>query len=242
MSTRTTIVTGPRTRAGLAVSRRAVVNGDAVYLVARDADDCAALSGGDASVLRIDQDMALLGAGDGEVRLVVCALGPVHPGPSRGELEAQHVARDLGGIERVLAATAGRPVAVVLISSVIALAPGPDRRHYGGWKCLVEQQLADVVARTSAHATFSVVYPGRIVDGTSRRGLLGLHTTYRGLAATIDRLGRSSRTRVSGVDARLWLVAHAVRLLLTPVLPPRASTPGPSLELHLSASDRNGLP
>lgn len=242
MSARTTVVIGPRTRAGLAVTRRALVHGDAVLVVARDADDAAVLAGGDASVLRIDHDVDLLTAGDGAVRLVVCALGPVHPGPVRGDLEAQLVARDLDAVERILAATAGRPTSVVLISSVIALAPGPDRRYYGGWKCLVEQQLADLVARTSEGAAFSVVYPGRIVDGMSHRAVPGLHTTYRGLAATIDRLGRSSRSCVSGLDARLWLVVNAARLLLTPILPPRASTPGPSLELHLSASDRNGLP
>jgi hypothetical protein len=224
------------------VVRRAASQGDAVHVLARDAADSAALSGGDATVLRIDQDVDLLGADDGPVRLVVCALGPVHPGPARVGLDAEHAARDLGAIERLLAATADRPVGVVLISTVIALAPGPERRYYGGWKCLVEQQLADLVAAASPRATFSVVYPGRIVDGPVRRVLPGLSTTYRGLAATIDRLGRSPRTRVSGIDARLWLVVNAARLLLTPVLPPRASTPGPSLELHLSASDRNGLP
>jgi hypothetical protein len=242
MSARTTIVVGPRTRAGLAVARRAAVRGDAVHVLARDADDAAALSGGDATVLRIDQDLDLLGAGDGPVRLVVCALGPVHPGATDRELDERHVARDLRAVERLLAATADRPTGVVLISSVIALAPGPERRYYGGWKCLVEQQVAEVVARTSPRATFSVVYPGRIVDGRARRVLPGLHTTYRGLAAAIDRLGPSSRTRVSGVDARLWLVVNAARLLLTTVLPRRASTPGPSLELHLSTPDRNGLP
>jgi nucleoside-diphosphate-sugar epimerase len=241
MSRRTTIVVGPRTRAGRAVAEHAAARGDAVHLLARHADDSAALDGGDATILRIDQDVDLLGAGDGPVRVVVCALGPVHPDSPRTDDDA-HFLRDLGAIERLLVATAGRPVGVVLISSVIALAPGPDRRYYGGWKCVAEQRLADVVARTSPRATFSVVYPGRLVDGPARRRVPGLHTTYRGLAAVIALIGGSSRTRVSGVDARLWLVVHGARLLLTSVLPPRASTPGPSLELHLSANDRNSRP
>lgn len=244
MSGVTTIVTGPRTRAGAAVVERALANGDSVHVLARHADDHAALSGGDVTVLRVDQDVDLLGAGDGPVRLVVCALGPVHPDVAHAdaELESAHVRRDLGAIERLLVATSGRPVGVVLVSSVIALAPGSDRRHYGGWKCLVEQRLASVVARTSPRATFSVVYPGRLVDGPARRRVPGLHTTYRGLAAAVDILGRSARTRISGIDARLWLVMHGARLLLTTVRPPRASTPDPSLELHLSADDRNSHP
>lgn len=240
----TTIVTGPRTRAGVAVVERSVSQGDTVHVMARHADDHAALSGGDVTVLRVDQDVDLLGAGDGPVRLVVCALGPVHPdsAPVDAELEEAHVRRDLVAIERILAATSDRDVAVVLISSIIALAPGPDRRHYGGWKCVVEQRLAAVVARTAPRATFSVVYPGRLVDGPARRRVPGLHTTYRGLAAAVDDLGRSSRTRISGVDARLWLVVHGGRLLLGTVRPPRASSPGRSPERHLSAPDRKSLP
>jgi nucleoside-diphosphate-sugar epimerase len=239
----TTIVVGPRTRAGAAVVERALARGGSVHVLARHADDHAALSGGDVTVLRIGQDLDLLGAGDGPVRVVVCALGPVHPDAVRSEADMQAFLRDLDAIERLLAATSGRrDVGVVLVSSVIALAPGPDRRYYGGWKCLVEQQLATVVARTSPGATFSVVYPGRLVAGPRRRRVPGLHTTYRGLAAAVDILGRSSRTRISGIDARLWLVMHGARLFLTPVRPPRASTPDPSLELHLSANDRNSRP
>jgi hypothetical protein len=167
----------------------------------------------------------------------------VHPDAVRAETDTRAFLRDLDAIEQLLTATSDRAdVAVVLISSVIALAPGPDRRYYGGWKCLVEQQLAELVGRTSPRAAFSVVYPGRLVDGPARRRLPGLHTTYRGLAAAVDILGRSSRTRISGIDARLWLVMHSARLLLTSVRPPRASTPDPSLELHLSATDRNSRP
>ena len=244
MTRTTTIVTGPRTRAGAAVVERALSRGEAVHVLARHADDHAALSGGDVTVLRVDQDVDLLGAGDGPVRLVVCALGPLHPDPAPvdAELEATHVRRDLAAIERILVATSGRPVRVVLISSIIAMAPGPDRRHYGGWKCLVEQQLADLVARTSEGAAFSVVYPGRLVDGPARRRVPGLHTTYRGLATAVDDLGRSSRTRICGIDARLWLVVHGARLLVSTVRPPRASSPDSSLERHLSAPDRKSLP
>lgn len=245
--TRTTIVVGPRTRAGRAVVARAVQAGDDVFVLARHADDSAALSGGDGTVLRIDEGSDLLGlevfgSGGGAVRIVVCALGPVHPDAVRSSVDARHLQRDLGAIGQLLAAASSREVGVVLISSIIALAPGPERRYYGGFKCLVEQELAGLVARHSPQATFSVVYPGRIVDGPARRLLPGLHTTYRGLAAAVDTLGQSSRARISGIDARLWLVVNSARLLLTAVLPPRASTPTPTLEVSMSTNDWNRRP
>lgn len=240
MSALTTIVVGPLTRAGRAVTARAESRGDQICLIARHAGDSAALSGGDATVLRIDQDLDLLGVGDGPVRIVVCALGPVHPDEATSNADADAFARDLGAVERLLAATSGRPTAVVLISSIIALAPGPDRRYYGGWKCLVEQQLGEVVGRTSPGASFSVVYPGRLVEKSSRP-VPGLHTSYQRLAATVEAVATTSRARISGIDARLWLVANSARLLLTSLLPPRAFVP-PSLELPLSAPERNSRP
>lgn len=239
----TTIVVGPRTRAGQAVVERATSRGGDVFVLARHSADVAALSGGTATVLRVGQDVDLLGEADGPVRIVVCALGPVHPDEARAEADAQAFLRDLGAIERLLAATSRRQVGVVLISSVIALAPGPDRRYYGGYKALVEQQLGETIARTSPQATLSVVYPGRLVDGPARRVLPGLHLTYRRLASTIDSLAAGpARARVAGFDARLWLFANGLRLLTHVVLPPRPSTPERLLEQPVSANERYSKP
>ena len=239
MSPLTTIVVGPLTRAGQAVTARATERGDRTHVVARHAGDSAALSGGDATVLRIDQELDLLGVGDGPVRIIVCALGPIHPDEVSSDDDHAAFVRDLDVIERLLLATAGRPTGVVLISSVIALAPGADRRYYGGFKCLVEQRLGEVVAR--ADATLAVVYPGRLVDRPSRSPL-ALHTSFQRLAVTAESVAGTSSSRISGLDARLWLLVNAARLVATTILPPRAHTPSTSLELRMSPSERNSRP
>lgn len=243
MTAPTTIVLGARTRAGQAVADRATSRGERAILLARHAADSAALAGSAATVLRIDTDLELLGAevGDGPVLIAVCALGPVHPDEGTAEGDTEAFVRDLAAVERVLAASTGRPTSIVLVSSVIALAPGPDRRYYGGFKSLVEQRLAQVVASTAPAATFAVVYPGRLVEKSSR-SVLGLHTSYQRLAATIGTMSGTSRGRVSGLDARLWLAANGARLLLSTILPPRASAVTVPLELPLSVPERNGRP
>jgi hypothetical protein len=141
------------------------------------------------------------------VHLYVCALGPVQSGDG---VDPGAVERDLALVERVLAASAGRPVHVVLVSSVIALAPGADRRFYGGWKGVVEQRLGRLVG-AHPRASFSVLYPGRLVAGS--RALP--NTSYRGLARRLEAAATgSSRSRVVGVDARVWLLLRAVSLTL----------------------------
>ncbi len=239
----TTIVIGPRTRAGRAIAELAATRGDDVVLVARHGADAAALAGHDATVLRVDHDVDLLGAGNGPVRIAVCALGPVHPDAVQTDVDAEAFLRDLGFIERVLGATSGRPVSVVLISSIIALAPGADRRYYGGWKCLVEQQLGQTVRGLAPEATFSVVYPGRIVEGAAGGRLPQLHTTYPRLAQTLDMLADGpSRARVSGIDARLWMVVNSLKILMHSVLPLGAPMTGRPIEQAIPANERHSRP
>ena len=237
----TTIVIGPRTRAGLASSELSRARGDEVFLVARHDADAVALSGSDATVLRTDSDVDLVGAGP--VRILVCALGPVHPDEVRTDTDTAAFLRDLDVIRRLLVAAHDRAVSVVLISSVIALAPGTDRRYYGGWKCLVEQQLAETVRRTAPHATMSVVYPGRLVDGPARRPLPGAHTTYGRLATTVDHLADGpSRARVSGIDARVWMLVNSIKILIRTVLPMGSPLSGRPIEQSVSANERYSRP
>lgn len=227
---RTAIVIGPRTRAGQAVVDRSVARGDDVFVVARHDADAEALAGGEATILRVDQDVDLLGEGTGPVRILVCALGPVHPEEARAADDTAAFLRDLGFIERLLAAISGRPASIVLISTVIALAPGEDHRYYGGWKCLVEQQLGRSIDLLAPRASFSVVYPGRLADGSGRL-VPGLHATHRRLAATVDGLADGcSRSRIVGADARLWMAARGLRLLIGSLLPQRTSPSGRSPE------------
>jgi hypothetical protein len=239
---RTAIVVGPRTRAGRAVVERSVTRGDDIFVVARHDADAAALAGGETTVLRVDQDVDLLAEGAGPVRILVCALGPVHPDEARAAEDTAAFLRDLEFIERLLVAISGRPASVVLISTVIALAPGDDRRYYGGWKCLVEQQLAESIDRLAPRASFSVVYPGRLVEGPVR-SVPGLHASYRRLAATVDGLADGCcRSRVVGLDARLWMAVRGLKLLISSLLPQRTSPEGRSVELPVAPHERSLRP
>jgi hypothetical protein len=174
---------------------------------------------------------ALVGTAPTSVEVVVAALGPVHPetDDARGGLATEHAAvvRDLALLAAVLeaAAAAGAvPVRVVLVSSVIALAPGDDRRRYGGWKNLVEAEVAALVA---AHpgARLAVVYPGRLLDpGERRRPWHRLHTPYAVVAERIeDALAGRAVSRLVGADARLWLAVRAARFALAAVRPGAAA-------------------
>lgn len=239
---RTAIVVGPRTRAGQAVVRRSVTRGDDIFVVARHDADAAALAGGEATILRVDQDVDLLGEDTGPVRILICALGPVHPEEARAADDTAAFLRDLGFIERLLTAISGRPASVVLISTVIALAPGDDRRYYGGWKCLVEQQLAESIDRLAPRASFSVVYPGRLVAGPAG-SVPGLHATYQRLAATVDGLADGCcRSRIVGLDARVWMAVHGLKLLFSSLLPQRTSPRGRSLQHSVSPHERSVRP
>src|SRR5690606_8544326 len=162
---RTVVVLGPRTRLGQQVVRQALAAGAEVVAVARHERDEKALSDSPATVVRIEELGRLA---PGPVRVLVCAMGPVQSGD---RVATADVERDLAAVDSLLAgATAAE---VVLVSSVLALAPKADRRHYGGWKCLVEDRLTELA---EAHgARLAVLYPGRLVEGERRgpRNLLG---------------------------------------------------------------------
>lgn len=219
------VVLGPLTRLGRALAAR---HDGPVLSVSRGSADDAALTG---PVLPADgSGLEETLAGAAAVELAVCALGPVHPGPVDLERDAAAVRRDLDLVAAVLAAADGRPVRVVLVSSVVALAPGPDRRYYGGTKALVEQALAGLVADHPA-ATLDVLYPGRIVDADERtRPWHRLHADYARVAAHVERALRagSARRRVVGLDARLWLATRALSLVASGS---RAGRVDPVLEL-----------
>lgn len=236
-----TVVIGPRTRLGREVLRQ--VDGTAALAVARHADD-AALVGvipelGSATVVDASTDdlrARVAALGDGPVRLVVAALGPVHPETPRTAQDAPSVLRDLAFVEQVL--DAGRPVRVVLVSTVLALAPGEDRRYYGGWKAVVEQQLQQLVdERTTAggDASLSVVYPGRLLDAAERRGRLRLHTSYARLAEIVlTKAVAAPSGRPVGADSRFWLLVNSISLALRSLRPStrRSIPPAPSIGVN----------
>lgn len=167
--------------------------------------------------------VGLVGESSAPVEVVVCALGPVHPTEARSNDDMAAFQRDLGVVAGVLDESGDRQVSIVLVSTVIALAPGDDRRYYGGWKNLVEGELRDLVASHAHHAGLAVLYPGRLVDGGSR-----FHASYARLAARIESLlaGRSVPA-VVGLDARAWLAVATLRTALRSLLPGRSSVRPP---------------
>ncbi|HVK28896.1 MAG TPA: hypothetical protein VM575_11175 [Nocardioides sp.] len=232
------VVVGPKTRLGREVV--AQLSGEPLLAVARDAADAAVVAGlpgldasrvVDAAAGQLSERVAALGSG--AVRLVITALGPVHPEAPRTSYDAAAVVRDLGFIEQVLAA--GRPVRVVLVSTVIALAPGADRRYYGGWRSVVEQQLQQLVDernRAGGRVTLSVLYPGRLLDAAERRGRLRLHTSYQSLAARALATGASEREveRIVGIDSRIWCAVRSISLALRSLTPSTRRSVPPSPE------------
>lgn len=233
-----TVLIGPKTRLGREVV--AQLAAEPLIAIARDAADAAVVAGlpgldpsrvVDAASGQLAERVAALGSGP--VRLVVAALGPVHPETPRTSYDAAGVVRDLAFVEQVLAA--GRPVRIVLVSTILALAPGADRRYYGGWKALVEQQLqqlVDACTRAGGEASLSVLYPGRLLDAAERRGRLRLHTSYQSLAHRALATGGSDRAveRTVGIDSRIWFLVRSISLALRSLTPSTRRSVPPSPE------------
>ena len=116
-----------------------------------------------------------------------------------------------GGEWKLLDDCGAVPVHFVYVSSVLSLAPR-GTAWYGGWKNVVEDAAATLLAR-SPNARLSVLFPGRLIS--QRRAELpasALYTKFSSLASRIDRIlaqGRPVR-RVVGLDARAWLVVRSL--------------------------------
>lgn len=230
------VVVGPRTRLGQQLVQRLAPAGR-VVVVSRGSGDASALAETGAEIVPADVPLEL--GPDATVHLYVCALGPVHPTDDAApDLAADTSAadRDLAFVESVLRSTAA-DVRVVLVSTVIALAPGADRRYYGGWKGLVEQQVRTLVHDLRPDAGVSVLYPGRLVDGSpslSQR----LSTDYGRLATIAQRAAVRGTSRVVGLDARLWLARRLLSLTWAAVRPASLSSSAPSGALTSSTPRR----
>lgn len=218
-----TVVIGAKTRFGRALVER-VRGSEPVLVVARDAADAAALAtvfsaGAPVQVLDASQgelSSTVKASGASRVRLVVAALGPVHPELPAYEADAPGVSRDLGLVGQVL--DAGVPVQVVLVSTILALAPGEDRRYYGGWKGVVEQQLRQLV-EDRPEATLSVLFPGRLVE-PGARVWQRVHASYaRLVSVTLALPTDRGVSRLVGLDTRIWLLVRSVSFGLRSLRP-----------------------
>jgi hypothetical protein len=207
------VVVGPKTRLGAEILHRVGAAGGRTLALARHERDAADLAGRDdllAADASAEAFRAALGAGP--VRIHVCALGPLHPGPT-DPAHADAVRRELVVVDRLLDAADGREVSVVLVSTVIALAPGNDRRYYGGWKGVAEESLRELVDR-HPRARLSVLYPGRLLGARrTRRPWELAYTSHRRLATlALSTAQGPARGRVVGADARAWLLLRSARV------------------------------
>ena len=192
--------------------------------------DEAALSASGAELLPIGSEDSAISAAigtSGPVQVLICALGPLHPGTAQQATDSAGVARDLGFLERVLTMAGSRIESVVLVSTVLTLAPPVDRRYYAGWRGVVEQEMRELVGQKAPGAAVSILYPGRLTEKRDFRHMASLvYTTYRRLAEIADRGGRATTEfRVVGLDARMWLLARSASLGLSS-FSPRPSGPG----------------
>lgn len=222
----TTVVFGPKTR--LAAELVALPEAGTVVSIARDADDARTLVGLDrlAGTTILDasaEDFSsrLRDVADEDLRVVITALGPVHPDVPQTAADAARVSRDVDYVHKAI--SLGIPTQIVLISTVLALAPGDDRRYYGGWRGVIEQsiqQLAQDQARLGQPVSLSVLYPGRILDESARKGRRRAHTSYARLAARALRIAPGTRVnQLVGADSRIWLMVRCISLALRSLSP-----------------------
>lgn len=212
------VVLGARTRLGTAVIVEGLTAGRRVVALARHADDADALRSTGAEVLPLSDVSALQGVA--ALDLTICALGPVHPDADHWVADQAAFDRDLAAIDTVV--SGAETARTVLVSTVIAAAPGEGRRYYGGWKGLVEAQVRSLLRRHRA-PELAVVYPGRIAES----GGGPLHTSYSRLAGTVLALAETpGASRLAGLDARLWLLVHGALVMLGAILPGRTLSRG----------------
>jgi hypothetical protein len=207
------IVFGPLTRLGRAWLNGPETDVREVVLVARHAGDRQRLSARyPGHKVYSDDDSGLpTPSGRAEVVILGLALGPIHPEVPNWARRVPEIGRDLGLLEKLLDDCGAVPVHFVYVSSVLSLAPR-GTAWYGGWKNVVEDAAATLLAR-SPNARLSVLFPGRLIS--QRRAELpasALYTKFSSLASRIDRIlaqGRPVR-RVVGLDARAWLVVRSL--------------------------------
>lgn len=205
------VVFGPRTRLGQAFCTWVSAHHD-LLLVARDPAERDRLSTAhpQAATYAAWESTSPVPTSQQEIGIICCALGPLHPGAPDLAADSVNVARDLAALARLLDAWRSLRVHVVFVSSVLALQARRGRRYYAGFKSLLEECIAALVADRPG-TVLSVLYPGRLVEGR-RRPLDWLHTTYGHLAKRMAQLVLSAPPvrQIVGWDARLLMAAANV--------------------------------
>jgi nucleoside-diphosphate-sugar epimerase len=216
------LIVGGKTRLAQALHAQASQRGSAVRVWCRSGAEQAALRAlyPAADLLVADDAAAGHQQPDAALCVVVCALGVVHPARPDWAHQLDALARDTATLATLLAQQASAPH-LVLVSSVLALLPPRDRRHYAGFKNLAEASCATALGQAGG-TRLSVVYPGRLVE--TRRGgppAAWLATPYTALARRLLQIadGQQPLSQVVGLDARALLLAGLPRLLASALWP-----------------------
>ncbi|MDO9316075.1 MAG: hypothetical protein Q7T97_16185 [Burkholderiaceae bacterium] len=166
--------------------------------------------------------------------IVVCALGLAHPAQPDIDRHMERLAWDSRLLSTLVSNSRDR-IHVILVSTVIALVPPRDRAYYAAFKNLAEAVVAASL-RDSVGSRMSVLYPGRLVERCGFSRIADLFATpYGSLARRLVAIASADKpvARVVGLDARLWVLAKAVRTLVGAVSPNCGVTP---------VQARDGLP
>ena len=165
----------------------------------------------------------------GCITILLCAFAVIHPVTPDWSSHCEATRRDIEILAHILQKFRRQVIKLVFISSVLALAPKPQRTYYVGFKCLAEAMIRDLLTNQEG-VSLSVLYPGRLVSQKSLLSPLSFfHTTYRRFAQRLVRVAnscpRSSQRggagtphrEIVGLDARILLVLKAFGLLLRAV-------------------------
>jgi len=139
------------------------------------------------------------------VVMFCCALGPVNTKCRNESYRITTVLeREISGISQILSARQHNPLCLIFVSSILAWSSTPNRFLYSGAKRLGESALRDMALAHSG-CSFSVVYPGRLVEDRQWASLLS--TRYSDLATLMLRIAdHGPQARIIGWDARLFLL------------------------------------
>lgn len=225
------LIVGGKTRLAMSLFEAASASGHETFVVYASTDEHAALQALYPASALLEASQRMEGR---SLCIFVCAFGLAHPGKPDPQRHSERLLQDAALLFALVRTHAGG-VHVLLVSTVVALAPPRDRCYYAGFKNLAESVVAAQLQGVEG-AMLSVFYPGRLVERRSGSGPTGLLATpYRALARQMVDAARGSSdvNRIVGIDARLWLMVNAIRMILQSIIPSFGK-----MNLH----SRDGLP
>ena len=214
------VIVGALTRLASALLARPELRQGDKLLVARDGRDADRLSSRYPATagFRIWQAGQRFPLAPKTVTVVCCAIGLAHPARPRFPEDHRSLELECEALRQIVLACRDSDLRMLLVSSVIAMAPPRRRAYYGGQRSVAEG-ISAALLRTHPRAGLSVIFAGRLAE--SRSGPLSLwSTSYADLARimAVDLERGRPVDRIVGLDARLWLLKRSAILALKAAL------------------------